>query len=415
MIITNKTTSTKKKTNNNTFTPSKKVTNAYKQVTNIKKNKPSDYTPSKDVTNAYNDVTNIKKNKPENYVSKWQEQIDEQVNNILNREKFQYDFNADPLYQQYKNQYKLLGQQAMQDTMADAATLSGGYGNSYAATAGQQAYNSYLGKLQDIVPELYSQARNIYDSDTESMYNKFSMLQGLDDGDYSKYRDSVSDYYNELGHEMDWYNTLYNNDYNKHRDTVSDYYNNLDQATDWYKTLYGNDYDKYRDETTDSQWQQEFTYQKEQDKADDAKWQQEFAYQKAQDAQAYDQWLQEFNYEKSQDKKGAKASAGESASYGDVKNIIKGLMEDGDSASAADRLGSAYENGLISDEEFNALAVMYGIDFEDIDTGIEVKAPNLLTEAEYNKLKNLGDKRVIYTKSYDDYVKQTYMRGMAGI
>ena len=78
-----------------------------------------------------------------------------------------------------------------------------------------------------------------------------------------------------------------------------------------------------------------------------------------------------------------------------------------------------YPAGTWSDDTSMTLASLdslkRGIDFEDIDIGTEVKAPNLLTEAEYNKLKQQGDKRVIFTKSYDDYVKRSIFNGMAGI
>ena len=36
---------------------------------------------------------------PGAYVSRWQSILDQQLQKILNREDFKYDFNADPLYQ----------------------------------------------------------------------------------------------------------------------------------------------------------------------------------------------------------------------------------------------------------------------------------------------------------------------------
>ena len=70
--------------------------------------------------------------------------------------------NSDALYQQYRDLYTQQGQMAMMDTMGQAAAMTGGYGNSYAQTAGQQMYNQYLGKLNEVVPELYQQAYNRY-------------------------------------------------------------------------------------------------------------------------------------------------------------------------------------------------------------------------------------------------------------
>ena len=57
---------------------------------------------------------------------------DEALQAYLNREDFQYDVNADALYQQYKDRYVELGKDAMEDTMGQAAALTGGYGSSYA-------------------------------------------------------------------------------------------------------------------------------------------------------------------------------------------------------------------------------------------------------------------------------------------
>ena len=74
------------------------------------------------------------------YQSQWQPQIQSTMNSILNRKDFQYDVNADAIYNQYKDRYVDLGQKAMMDTMGQAAKLTGGYGNSSAQMVGQQAY-----------------------------------------------------------------------------------------------------------------------------------------------------------------------------------------------------------------------------------------------------------------------------------
>lgn len=120
------------------------------------------------------------------YESQYGNQINGLVDKIGSR-KFEFDMNTDALYQQYAQQYKMLGNQAMQDTMANATALSGGYNNSYAQTAGQQAYNSYLQQLNEIVPDIYAQERSNYDSETNELYNQASLLQGLDDSAYNKF------------------------------------------------------------------------------------------------------------------------------------------------------------------------------------------------------------------------------------
>lgn len=98
------------------------------------------------------------------------------LNQILNRPNFEYDLNADMLYQQYRDQYQRAGQQAMADTMGQAATMTGGYGNSYAASAGNQAYQQYLTQLNNIVPELYDRAYNRYNQEQSDLMNQYSLL-----------------------------------------------------------------------------------------------------------------------------------------------------------------------------------------------------------------------------------------------
>lgn len=88
----------------------------------------------------------------------YQDQMDKLYNDILNRGKFNYDLYSDNLYKQYKEQYETLGNRAMQDTMGQAAALTGGYGSTYSQAAGQQAYQNYLQQLNNIIPSLYDRA-----------------------------------------------------------------------------------------------------------------------------------------------------------------------------------------------------------------------------------------------------------------
>ena len=152
-------------------------------------------------------------------------EYDAVIDKILNRKDFSYDLNGDALYQQYKDQYIKQGKLAMQDTMGQAAAMTGGYGNSYAQSVGQQAYNAQLDKLNDIVPELWQMAYNKYKGDEESLYNQYGMLSDDRNTEYGVWTDG----YNRLVGERDYasdsyYNAL--NAYNTDRDTA----NNLSQT-----------------------------------------------------------------------------------------------------------------------------------------------------------------------------------------
>ena len=124
------------------------------------------------------------------YQSGWSKQLNDTMDKILNREPFQYDLNGDALYQQYKDRYVQQGQQAMMDTMGQAAALTGGYGNSYAQAAGQQAYNQYLQGLDDRIPELYQLALDKYRMEGDQLDTRAAFLAQMDGQDYGRWLDN---------------------------------------------------------------------------------------------------------------------------------------------------------------------------------------------------------------------------------
>ena len=128
-----------------------------------------------------------------NYGANWQyAQTNKDIlEEYLGREPFSYDLNGDALYQQYKDKYIQQGKMAMQDTMGQAAAMTGGYGNSYAQSAGQQAYQNSLDNLNDIVPELYQMAYDRYNQQGQDMINKLSVL----DADYNRGYTAAQDKY----------------------------------------------------------------------------------------------------------------------------------------------------------------------------------------------------------------------------
>lgn len=120
-----------------------------------------------------------------------QELYDQAAQAFLNREGFSYDLNADPLYRQYLQQYTAAGRMAMEDTMGRAAALTGGYGNSYAQTAGQQAYNTYLQQLNDRIPDLYELAYSKYQQEGDALRDRYELLKDRKDDAYKLYQDSL--------------------------------------------------------------------------------------------------------------------------------------------------------------------------------------------------------------------------------
>lgn len=195
------------------------------------------------------------------YTSPYSSQIDSLLNSVLNREDFSYDVESDPLYQQYRAQYQREGDRAMRDTMGNAAALTGGYGSSYAATAGSQAYDYYLSQLNDRVPELQQIAYQQYLDEQNALLSQLAALQAMEDQAYSRYRDEVGDYYSDRAF----------------------------------------DYQAAQDALAQQNWQAQFDYGKSQDELAQQNWLAQFDYGKSQDALAQQNWLAEFNYQKQQD------------------------------------------------------------------------------------------------------------------
>ena len=171
------------------------------------------YQKSKEVQNAQKYLEQVMKQKPGAFKSDYDKQIKTLYNQIMNRPAFEYDVNTDPLYEQYKHQYTTLGQQAMQDTVGNAAALTGGYGNSWAETAGNQAYQEYLQQLNNVVPQLYDSAYARYTQEGDELRNNLAMTQGLRDTDYGMYRDTVADWQKDRDYAQGAYDSAYNRDY----------------------------------------------------------------------------------------------------------------------------------------------------------------------------------------------------------
>ena len=190
-------------------------------------------------------------NKPGDYTSSWQSQLNDILQQINNRKEFSYDLNADALYQQYKDQYMLQGQKAMMDTMGQAAAMTGGYGNSYAQSVGQQAYQGYMQQLNDKVPELYQLALSKYQMEGDDMKDRAALIAQMENQDYGRYRDQVSDYNTELDRLQNRYDTERNYDYNKWTD-------NRDFSYGQYIDDRNYQYQQDRDKVSDEQWQKQF-------------------------------------------------------------------------------------------------------------------------------------------------------------
>lgn len=156
------------------------------------------------------------------YTSRYQDQLNSARDAITNRDPFKYDVNADAMYQQLRDNYAAQGQMAMMDTMGQAAALTGGYGNSYAQNAGQQAYHGYLQQLNNQIPDLYGMALDRYNTEGNALAQNYGLLLDAENMDYSRHQDDFANWQNELARLQSDYNNALSFDYSKYRDEVAD-------------------------------------------------------------------------------------------------------------------------------------------------------------------------------------------------
>lgn len=131
------------------------------------------------------------------YAGTFDQQLNSLYQQISTRPGFEYDVNADPLYQQYKDQYIQQGKLAMRDTMGKAAALTGGYGSTYGQQVGQQSYDAYLQNLSAAIPELYGKAYDQYKDKGDNLLRMYGLLGDQRDTEYNRYRDEMGDWTRE--------------------------------------------------------------------------------------------------------------------------------------------------------------------------------------------------------------------------
>ena len=172
------------------------------------------------------------------YAGTYEQQVKDAYDKIANRQKFKYDVNGDALYQTYKDKYIQGGKLAMRDTMGQAAALTGGYGSSYGQAVGQQQYDAYLQQLNDIIPELYNLAYQQYSDEGDALQKEYAMLGDLAADEYSKYRDTMSDYQYDQAWQAQQEETAYQRQLQEQKDAYQKEQDTYTRQKDAYTKLY---------------------------------------------------------------------------------------------------------------------------------------------------------------------------------
>lgn len=236
-------------------------------------------------------VENLGAENPNSLLQKYNDEYLTQVNSMIDklkqREKFSYNPDEDPVYLAYREKYLTEGNRASKEAMANYSTLTGGYANSSAVTAGALANQYYAQQLSNKIPELaqdaYQRYNDEYDTELDladriisayntaygnaSKANELSRNWSLDAAESNSKRDSEAyeRYWNDKLNEQDydtqemknyWTNVLNQqemreNDYkiegysldNEQRRTYLEYYSRLLEAE--LEEKYANTYAKY--------------------------------------------------------------------------------------------------------------------------------------------------------------------------
>lgn len=133
-------------------------------------------------------------NNPGSYQNQYGQQTNDALTAYTNRQPFQYDAHSDALYQALRGTAVREGRRASADVMGQAAQLTGGYGNSYAASAAAQAYQNRLAQLANSIPELAQFAANRYEQEGNALLERYNMYRNAENDNYNRYLNALNNY-----------------------------------------------------------------------------------------------------------------------------------------------------------------------------------------------------------------------------
>ena len=173
------------------------------------------------------------------------DQIKDMISQIMNREDFEYDVDKDTLFQQALASAMGSGRTAMQDTIGQASALTGGYGSTYATSAGNQAYNAYIEDAYNNLPEYYNMALQAYQMEGQEMYQQLDMLNAADAAEWGRTYDAwQSNFANAQ--------QIYNQEYNAWADSIDNAYNLYMASKESADSLYAKEYQTWQDKVTNA-------------------------------------------------------------------------------------------------------------------------------------------------------------------
>mgnify|MGYP002727986995 FL=1 len=187
------------------------------------------YQPSEDVAAARAYRDSVAAMQPEDYTSGFEARLQELYDQIAGREAFSYDPEEDEMYKRYARLYAAQGAAAMEDTMGQAAALTGGYGSSYAQAVGQQAYDRYLGELASLVPELRQAALAEYTQEGKALTDRYGLLRQQESAAYDRWQDTVAQWQKALAQAQSEYDDTAAQDAKSYQTILKHYQDKAEQ------------------------------------------------------------------------------------------------------------------------------------------------------------------------------------------
>ena len=187
------------------------------------------YQPSEDVAAARAYRDSVAAMQPEDYTSGFEARLQELYDQIAGREAFSYDPEEDEMYKRYAKLYAAQGAAAMEDTMGQAAALTGGYGSSYAQAVGQQAYDRYLGELAALVPELRQAALAEYTQEGKVLTDRYGLLRQQESAAYDRWQDTVAQWQKALAQAQSEYDDTAAQDAKSYQTMLKHYQDKAEQ------------------------------------------------------------------------------------------------------------------------------------------------------------------------------------------
>lgn len=233
------------------------------------------------------------------YAGTHKDALNNLLNDFMNRKDFEYDVDKDQMFQQALASAMGSGKTAMQDTMGQAAALTGGYGSTYATTAGNQAYNAYIEDAYNNLPEYYNMALSAYEAEGQQMLQQYNMLDAADTKEYGKWYDEVGllhqqardikqDDYNQWSANNTMYTNLANMQISENAQIGSNLYNAYSVSSNEYENAYAKDWQNWQ-QSIDSAYKlaglqssdywsgAEMDFQKDQAKISQSNWEKSYA------------------------------------------------------------------------------------------------------------------------------------------